>query len=241
MDKKQITIPCTGYSIAADWYEGADPTKILLVLVGYSSTKERNADLTVAIASKANTNALVIDLSGHGESPFELDATRPAQHLLEAVAAFDWLRNAYPEATISVMGTSYGGFLAAFLTRFRDFEKLVLRTPAIYRPEDLYSVHADIDKELTGKGYRKDGDAVAKHPLFMQDALFKGPTLLVVHSEDEVVPTETTDVFEKAFSAETYIAEGFRHAFRDPANPQEKLVEYQNTIANWLKAPTTRN
>src|SRR6266852_2497656 len=105
MDKKQITIPCTGYSIAADWYEGVNQNEVLLVFVGFSSSKEQNADFVADIAVKTQMSALVVDYSGHGESPFDLDETRPAQHLLETAFAFDWLRAQYPETKISVMGT----------------------------------------------------------------------------------------------------------------------------------------
>lgn len=233
MNKKQITIPCTGYSIAADWYENSNQNNILFVLVGFGSTKDRNADFVTEIATKTRMSALVIDYSGHGESPFDLDETRPAQHLLETVFAFDWLRAQYPEAKISVIGTSYGAFMAAYLTRFRPFNKLVLRAPAIYEPSDFYSPHAEIDK-LAIRAYRADSEAVAKHPLFLQASKFEGNSLLVVHGNDESVPAETSSVYQKAFSADTYVAEGFKHAMRDPANPREMIVAYQEAIIKWF-------
>jgi fermentation-respiration switch protein FrsA (DUF1100 family) len=233
MHKRQITIPCTGYSIAADWYEGDNKNEILLVFVGFGSTKERNTDFVADIVAKTQMSALVVDYSGHGESPFELGRIRPAEHLLETVLAFDWLRAQYPEAKISVMGTSYGAFMAAYLTRFRSFKKLVLRTPAIYEPSDFYSPHADIDK-LAVRTYRANSEAATVHPLFLQSPKFTGTTFLVIHEDDESIPKETTKVYQEVFSADTYVAKGFKHAMRDPANPREKFAEYQEAIAEWL-------
>lgn len=235
MTKQSITIPCSGYEIAADWYDSPGSQKILLCFVGLHSTKERNADFVESVATGAGMSALVVDFSGHGESPFVFEETRPAQHLLEAVIAFDWLQQKYPEHKISVMGTSYGGYMAAWLTRFRDFDTLVLRTPAIYTPMDLYSLHADIDTTHTSRVYRKDKSAVQRNPIFLQVSAFKGPTLLVVHGADESVPAETTDVYKERFAADEYVADGFKHSMRDEANPRSEFAAYEAHIASWLK------
>lgn len=230
-----ITIPCTGYDISADWYTNPGSQEILLCFVGLHSTKARNAEFIEAVAMAGVTNALVLDFSGHGESPFAFEETRPAQHLLEAIISFDWLAQKYPDHTINVMGTSYGGYIAAWLTRFRNFNKLVLRTPAIYEPADMQSRLADIDTEHTSKVYRKDTTALQQHPVFLQKPVFEGSTLLVIHEADESVPVETTDVYQHSFSAETYIAKGFKHSMRDEANPRNKFAEYESRIATWLK------
>ena len=234
MNIKNVLIPCSGYSLAADWYENDDSDKIILALSGFSSSKARNSDFLLALGKKTGMNILAVDLSGHGDSPFTLDETRPGQHLLETVETFDWLREKYPQAKITVLGSSYGGFLAAYLSRYRDFNKLVLRTPAIYLPSDLFSLQSKIDRDYTSNVYRKDKKAVANHPLFKQAAAFNGSTLLVVHEMDEDVPLATTDVYKDTFSTEVYIAPGFKHSMRDVSNPPEGLQPYQDVIANWL-------
>lgn len=233
MDKRQITIPCSGYTIAADFYEGKDISEILLVFVGFGSSKARNAEFVTSIILRTQMSALVVDYSGHGESPFELDETRPAQHLLETTYVFDWLLANYSKARINVMGTSYGGFMAAYLTRFKPVQKLILRTPAIYKPTDFYTVHAAIDK-VAVRDYRADSEAVSRHPLFLQPSIHNGPTLLVVHGKDESIPTETTNVYRQVFSTDTYTAADFNHAFSDPANPREQFAPYAEALATWL-------
>lgn len=229
-----------GYDIAADWYQNGDNESIVLILPGYTSTKKRYEDFIAHTLPEAGMSALVIDYSGHGESPFELNDTHPAQHFLEVIYAFDWLRAEYPKAKISVIGTSYGGFHAAHLTRYRDFKKLILRAPAMYQPKDFYSLQADIDRDFTSRVFRKDAVAVAKHPLFFQQSVFTGRTFLVVHERDEDVPTQTTDAYTKAFDATVYIARGFKHSMSDPDNPQSGFTEYYSVIAKWLRAESIR-
>jgi alpha/beta superfamily hydrolase len=229
----QIPIPCPGYNIEADWHEGVTNKKIILTFVGFGSSKKSNCSFMAKLVGMTGMSALVVDFSGHGESPFNVDETVPAQHLLEATKAYDWIKAKYPESDICVMGTSYGGFMAAYLTRFRSVEKLILRTPAIYEPSSFYTEHRFIDKILV-REYRKNTKDLRNHPLFLQPPVSSTSTLLVVHGEDKSVPKETTDVYASAFDAQVYIAEGFAHAFRDPANPQEGVSGYYDALASWL-------
>jgi pimeloyl-ACP methyl ester carboxylesterase len=230
---KQISIPCPGYNIEADWHEGATNKKIILAFVGFGSSKKSNFDFMAKLVDMTGMSALVVDFSGHGESPFGVDETVPAQHLLEATRAYDWIKANYPESTVHVMGTSYGGFMAAYLSRFRPIKKLILRTPAIYEPGSFYTEHRLIDKILV-REYRKNTEALKNHPVFLQSPVSDVSTLLVVHGEDKSVPVETTDVYASAFDAQICVAEGFAHAFRDPANPQEGVPAYYDALASWL-------
>lgn len=235
----ELQVKCVGYSLAVDWYEGDDSNKILVVLPGYSSSKARQKNHAEAMVQGTGTSAVTVDFSGHGNSPFELRDTRPAQHFLELIYVFDWLKQKYPAAIISVSGSSYGGFLAVQLSKYREFDNLVLRAPAIYKPPafyDLWSVRIDNENAYNTQmqGYRQDSKALAKHPLLSRATAFKGKVLVVVHEKDEVVPRQTTDAYINAFNADNFIAEGFSHvvdaAVRDPA----KLQAYQDQIAEWL-------
>lgn len=230
---KQIEIPQLGYELQADWHDGQSSDQIIICFVGFGSSKKSNHDFVARVVEMTGASALVVDLSGHGESPFDLDDTTPAQHVLEAVGAFDWVKQNYPESEVYIMGTSYGGYLAAYLTRFRETKKLILRTPAIYEPSMFYTAHRNIEKLLV-REYRKDYELLRQHPIFLQPSLGNPSTLLVVHGNDGSVPAQTTDVYSEAFNATNYEARGFAHAFRDPSNPQELVDEYYSTIANWI-------
>lgn len=230
---KSFEIKCVGYSIAADWYDGTSDN-VMLILPGYSSSKKNYEPLVSVLVEKTGISALVIDYTGHGESPFELQDLTPAQNFLEVITAFDWLKENHPDKKISVVGTSYGGFLATRLTKYREFDKLVLRVPGIYQPQDFYSKWKNIETKYNRDVYRKDEIALAKHPLLSRAANFKGKTLVIVHDEDEVVAKETTDAFIKAFDAETYVAKGFTHSFSAHLDQKDKIAEYQEYLADWL-------
>ncbi len=230
---KNIKIPCNDYELAADWYEGKND-EVLLAVPGWSSNKGRYHDLVSAIVEQAGTSALVIDLSGHGDSPFELAERAPKQNYEELVTVYDWLQEQHPDKKINVLGSSYGGFLAAILVADRDVGKLVLRVPAINRPEDFDRKWKDIDREANRGPYRHDAAAVAKHPLFAGARNFKGKTFVVVHQDDVTVPSETTDVYIQAFQADKYVAKGLDHFMTNYLDKPDKLAAYQKAIADWL-------
>ncbi len=235
----ELQIQITGYSIAADWYEGSDPNKILIVLPGYRSSKARLKTLAEAMVKGTGTSALVVDFSGHGASPFELNDIRPAQHFLELICVFDWLKEKYPAANISVFGSSYGGFLAVQLTKYREFDKLVLRTPAIYKPSTFYDPRSvrlnNLETyKLQMQQYRTDSEALAKHPLLSRAASFKGRVLVIVHENDEVIPRQTTDAYINTFKADCFIAEGITHTLDASTINPKILQSYLDRITEWL-------
>lgn len=228
---KKVEINCVAYSIAADLYEnGTD--KIMLVLPGWTSSKASYESLVSFIVEEANASALVIDYTGHGESPFDAMEIRPAQHFLEVIAALDWVKENYPDAQVSIMGTSYGGYMAVQLTKYRDFENLVLRVPAILAPRSFYSLNKNIDRQHE-RELRKDQAYLNTHPLLARASKFEGRTLVLWHELDESVPKETTDKYIEIFQADSYLAKGWPHVFKSDA-PESEQLAYKKAITDWL-------
>jgi dipeptidyl aminopeptidase/acylaminoacyl peptidase len=228
---KKIEIDCVSYSIAADLYDtGRD--KIILALPGWMSSKAGYESLVSFIVDEAKTSALVIDYTGHGESPFDAMEIRPAQHFLEVITAYDGIKEHFPHAEISVMGYSYGGQMAALLTEYRDFAKLALQVPTIFALRSFYSLNKNIDRQQERRN-RKDQDFLHKHPLFATPSKFEGRTLVIQHELDNNAPKELTDKYIEIFKADSYMAKGWGHGFNDEASEQEQLA-YKKAITNWL-------
>jgi uncharacterized protein len=235
-EPKRLNIPCPGYSVVADWHQGTSQDEILLSLTGWNSHRKKYAPMLQNICQQTGMSILAFDYSGHGESPLEKGDTRPAQHFLEVICAFDWLKEHYPNAKVTVMGSSYGGFLAVQLTKYRAFDRLVLRVPSIYEPSDFYTLNSALnsDDAMPRKiAFRKNREALAKHPLLARASEFPGKTLVVVHEKDDHIPTETTDAYIHAFHADSYVAKGFLHNLGKM--PQDKAKVYEQAIIDWLK------
>lgn len=233
MDKAELQIPLHGYSVAADVYKGDPNEAVLLSLIGRTSRKSKPhyEKLYTRAANELGVTTVIFDYSGHGESPFDIDELRPAQHFLEVITVFDWIKQKYTGRKTYVIGSSYGGFLATQLTKYRDFDKLILRAPAIYRPRDFYTEKKDEDRGATSE-FRKNKDALSEHPLLTRASKFKGASFLLIHERDEQIPKETTDAYTEAFHPEIS-SKDITHSL-DNATP-EQIADYENQIIEWLK------
>lgn len=234
---KPITtdIQCVGYAVKADIYKGSDEGAVLLSLIGRTSkrTKQRYYDFLPRLSKELGITTVIFDYTGHGDSPFDIEDLSPAQHFLEVVTVFDWIKEKYPNRKIFVIGSSYGGFLATQLTKYRKFDGLVLRAPAIYRPSDFYTLKKNEDRDAT-QAFRRDVEALSMHPLLARASKFEGKVLLVVHEKDEQIPKETTDAYANAFKPEVILVQGVTHSLDNVT--QQQVDDYNQRIFDWLKA-----
>ncbi len=161
MKPETTDIQCVGYAVKADIYEGRKDGAILLSLIGRTSkrTKQRYYDFLPKLSKELGITTVIFDYTGHGDSPFDIEELSPAQHFLEVITVFDWIKEKYPNRKIFVIGSSYGGFLATQLTKYREFDGLILRAPAIYKPSDFYTLEKNEDREGT-QAFRRDVDAL---------------------------------------------------------------------------------
>lgn len=234
MKPKTIDVECKGYSVKADVYGGDKDGAVLLSLIGRTSyrTKQRYRDFLPRLAKELGITSVIFDYTGHGDSPFDIEDLSPAQHFLEVITVFDWMREKYPHRKLFVVGSSYGGFLATQLTKYRKFDCLILRAPAIYRPEDFYTPAKKQDDNGT-YSLRHDAEALAKHPLLERASQFEGKVLLVVHKNDERIPKESTDAYANAFNCEV-VVEDVPHSLGQAT--KEEAAHYNQTVFNWIAA-----
>lgn len=227
-----VDIPCVGYSVKADLYEGSEDS-LVLMLIGFTSKKSKYQNLAQAIQAVHGSSVLVLDYSGHGESPFDIQDITPAQNFLEAITAFDWLKEKYPEAKIIVIGTSYGGFMATQLTKYRSFDQLVLRVPALYEPDNFYTRWRDSNIEKRHE-YRLHAQNLDQHPLFKGAGGFKGSALVILHDNDEVCPQHSTQPFINAFNADSWVAPRLAHSFWGSNISESEEANYYKQITDWM-------
>lgn len=236
VSKQALTIPVLDYKLAADLYavDGA-PKKIVLFLVGNGSAKKNYGEIASSVAEHTGSHAIVLDYSGHGESPFEFEDVSLAHNFMDVLQVFDFIRTSYPDTPVCVVGNSIGGFLAANLTKYRNFEQLILRVPALYRPEIFYDKRRDYDRPANHE-YRHDPERTATHPIIRRSKQFSGNTFVITHEHDDICPPATTDRFIEAFSADHWRAEGFVHSFGDSKPTNEQREEYLGQMSEWINS-----
>lgn len=143
---------------------------------------------------------LTFDLHGHAETREDQDKVSRQDNLADVLAAYDRLAG-HPMVdtdAIGVVGSSYGGYLAAILTSLRPVRWLGLRVPALYLDEDWAVPKAKLDKRRIAS-YRRGPVAPEDNRALAACAAFRGDVLIVESERDDIVPHPTITNFREAF------------------------------------------
>ncbi|GHD01184.1 alpha/beta hydrolase [Pseudorhodoferax aquiterrae] len=178
---------------------------------------------------------LTFDLRGHAQDRAARDAVTREDNLADMLAAYDVLvgHPSVDGSAVAVVGSSYGGYLAAILSTLRPVRWLGLRVPALYKDEDwLVPKRALSREELVA--YRNSVVAPASNRALSAAAQFEGDVLLVESEFDTMVPHPVIknylDAFQKAHSMTYRVIKGADHALSQKAWSQS----YTNVLVNWV-------
>lgn len=180
---------------------------------------------------------LTFDLRGHVETRARHDTVSRADNLLDVTAAYELLARhpAVDPTRIAVVGSSYGGYLAAILCATVAVKWLALRAPALYRDADWQLPKAQL-REHQGLGaYRLEVVRPADSRALQACAQFLGDVLVVESEQDLIVPHQVIANYRAACSrarSVTYrVIAGADHGL----STQPAQAAYSDLLVSWLK------
>ena len=134
------------------------------------------------------------------EDPQHATVTRE-QSLRDVIAAYDVLagRPGVDRSAIAVVGTSYGGYLAAILTTLRPVRWLALRAPALYKDADWTLPKQRLDRDELA-AYRRMSVRADDNRALRACAAFAGDVLIVESERDDIVPHPAVASYRAAFA-----------------------------------------
>ncbi len=229
---KTIEIECNGVGLVTDLYEASVTKLVLLSLIGRTSNRKKShyQQLYSRIAKELNITSVIFDYSGHGDTPGNLDEIKPAQHIEESKTVFEWLATNYPDLPKVLVGSSYGGFIAATLASEYRIDAIIFRAPAIYESQDVDV--ARMNQSDNTYRLRRDPEMLDSHYL-LANAKQDVPALVIAHEHDVQIPIQTTDAYAKAFNAELVTIKDIPHSL--DGVDQNKISEYNQVIFDWLE------
>ncbi len=185
-----IHISMRGRELAGTLISPAPRMPAVLMVHGWGGSQRQyraNAHKVAALGCVC----LTFDLTGHVATASQRDTVSREENLHDMLAAYDFLA-AHPlveHDCIAVVGSSYGGYLAALLTERRPVRWLGLRAPAIYRDEDW-----GVPKRLLARvqklaDYRREPLAAEDNRALRACSRFTGDVLIVESEHDEIVPS----------------------------------------------------
>ncbi len=177
---------------------------------------------------------LTFDLRGHSETLAQQMKVTREDNLRDALAAYDCLI-AHPSidtSAIAVVGSSYGGYLAAILTELRPVKWLALHAPALYQDTEWLLPKKELNREALTT-YRSSMRSPSDNRALGACTKFRGDVLLVEAEHDTYVPHSTIMSYRAALpnvhSMTHRIIDGADHALTDKAAQQA----YTSILLAW--------
>ncbi len=179
---------------------------------------------------------LTFDLSGHAGTQQEREKVSRERNLRDVMAAYDVLA-VHPHvnrSAIAVVGSSYGGYLAAILTTLRPVKWLALRVPALYIDTGWELPKMQLHKDQDLKAYRSSFVPATQNRALRACAEFQGDVLIAESELDDVIPrpviTSYREACVQARSLTYRCLAGADHGLTDDASQRA----YTALLVQWL-------
>lgn len=179
---------------------------------------------------------LTFDLTGHAGTQPQRETVSRETNLRDVLAAYDVLSH-HPHvdpSAIAVVGSSYGGYLAAILTTMRPVKWLALRVPALYSDEGWTHPKLQLHKEQDLRSYRRQFVAADTNRALRACASYEGDVLIVESERDDLIPPATVTSYREAcvkVKSLTYrCIAGADHGLTDEASQRA----YTALLMQWL-------
>lgn len=183
---------------------------------------------------------LTFDLRGHVRHLDMRESVTRQENLQDVLAAYDVLVShpAVDPAAIAIVGSSYGGYLAAIAAALRPVRWLALRVPALYQDAGWDTPKGKLNREELA-GYRQRAVAPGSNRALAACAAFRGDVLIVESEHDALVPHPVIQNYMNACAQAqslTYrMISGADHALSDEAWRQT----YTTLLVNWMSEMMT--
>lgn len=229
-----IDIPVAGKHIAGTLVGPDTMVPGVLLVHGWDGSQAQYVARAHEIASMGCI-CLTIDLRGHARHQADRDTVTREDNLYDVLAAYDVLvgHPAVDPRAVAIVGSSYGGYLAALVSAMRPVRWLGLRVPALYEDHDWDVPKNKLDREALMAFRRRRVDARDNRAL-AACAQFRGDVLVVESEHDDVVPHPVIQNYMAAFSqaqSVTYrVVSGADHGLADKASQQT----YTSMLVNWM-------
>ncbi len=215
-----------------------DKNPAILIIQGWTGLKENSFGYAEAL-SKLGFICLLCDSRGHGESEGDIETATMEDFTKDDQAVFDFLTKleGVDKENISVVGSSFGGYRAAFLTSKRPVKNLVLRVAADYSNDTFKIARAKAGGSENPEVMEWRKKPRNPNETYALEALnnFNGNVLIIESENDDMVPHQTVENYKNAVKDKdklTYVfMEGAPHSIK-PGPFREKV---EKIYLDWFK------
>lgn len=233
-----IDIPVDGQHIEGTLFAASTMVPGVLLVHGWDGSQEQYVRRAQEIAALGCV-CLTFDLRGHARHAAQrLNVTRE-DNLRDVLAAYDVLVShpAVDPQAVAIVGSSYGGYLAALVSAMRPVRWLALRAPALYRDHEWETPKGRLSRsDLVA--YRRSLVGPKDNRALAACAEFAGDVLIVESEHDQIVPHPVVENYLGAFKhvrSVTYrVLSNADHAL----STQESRQAYGALLVSWITEMT---
>jgi pimeloyl-ACP methyl ester carboxylesterase len=180
---------------------------------------------------------LTFDLRGHAKTRSQVETVTREDNLRDVLAAYDTLlhQRGVDASSIAVVGSSYGGYLAAILTSLRSVRWLALRAPADYKDADWALPKGQLRKRQELDAYRHRPVAPGESRALAACAAFKGHALIVESERDTIIPAQVIANYRAAFTSSASLTVRVLDEADHSLSTDELQKAYTGVLLAWLK------
>ena len=220
--------------------EGTEPCPLVILLHGFTSTRDRPHNILAAEAMHAAGFATIrMDLYGHGESGGEFRKHTLRKWLSNVAAMTAYARALDFVTDLWLSGHSQGGLVAALAAGMEPdrIRGLILRAPAFMIPQgaregcllgNRFDPEHIPDSFPVIKGLTLDGEYLrTAQSVHAEEAVdrFKGPVLILHGDEDDTVPVrDSVKAAERYAQCELEVLHGETHHFDRHPDEMVRLI-----------------
>ena len=179
---------------------------------------------------------LTIDLRGHARSGGRRETVSRADGLQDLLAAYDFLAGqpGVDAGAVGVVGSSYGGYLAAVLTSVRPVRWLGLRAPALYKDGGWERPKEELNRDPDLGTYRRALVPAGANRALAACAAFRGDVLVVESEHDQVVPHPVVASYLGACTAARSVNHRVLRGADHGLSREEWQRGYTAVLVGWL-------
>lgn len=221
-----------------------NPLPGLIFVHGWKSNKEGNTKRAEEISKLGFTSkkqtpfiCLCLDLRGHGQSQGTIEQFSRRDHLEDIKESYNYLQT-LPEVDkekISIIGSSYGGYLSAVAANYLKFDKLVLRVPALYFDEKFdVPTETLIGTDETGRAFKTWG-LTPENSLALKGVInFPGEILIIEAERDTVIPHQVIENYLKVIKNKSRLTYEIMKGAPHSLETEEQELGYIDILKKWL-------
>jgi pimeloyl-ACP methyl ester carboxylesterase len=211
----------------------------VLFVHGWNGNQEQYLSRARAVAALGCV-CLAFDLRGHERTQSQHETVTREDSLNDVLQAYRVLASCrhVDASRMALVGSSYGGYLAAIVTSMRPVRWLALRAPAIYDDDGWGIPKRKLHQHPDFADYRRRVHGPNDNRALAACAKFQGDALVVESELDTVLPHPVTANYvaalASAHSLTLRVIEGADHGL----SSVEWKQTYTDLLVAWLKEIT---